>query len=62
MTPVFRRYVNRRISREIGYGAGGERLEAVLEGYCRFLIEKNLSSQKERPYLVRRVRESLLFA
>ena len=30
---------------------GGERLQAVLEGYDRFLIEKDLSSQKERTYL-----------
>lgn len=43
-------------------GAGGERLQAVLEGYDRFLIEKDLSGQKERPYLVRWVREFLLFA
>jgi len=43
-------------------GAGGERLQAVLEGYDRFLIEKELSGQKERPHLVRRVREFLLFA
>ena len=43
-------------------GGGGERLQAVLEGYDRFLVEKDLSSQKERPYLVRRVREFLLFA
>jgi len=33
-------------------GGGGERLQAVLEGYDRFLVEKDLSSQKERPYLV----------
>ncbi len=26
-------------------GTGGERLQAVLEGYDRFLIEKDLSSQ-----------------
>ncbi len=37
-------------------GTGGERLHEVLEGYDRFLIEKDLSSQKERPYLVRWVR------
>ncbi len=43
-------------------GAGGERLQAVLEGYDRFLIDKDLSGQKERPYLVRWVREFLLFA
>ena len=32
---------------------GGERLHEVLEGCDRFLIEKDLSSQKERPHLVR---------
>ena len=32
---------------------GGERLHGTLEGYGRFLIEKDLSSQKERSYLAR---------
>ncbi len=42
--------------------AGGERLNEVLGGYNRFLIQKALSSRKELPYLVRQVRDFLLFA
>ena len=41
---------------------GGERLHGTLEGYGRFLTEKDLSSQKERHYVVRGVIGFPLFA
>ena len=39
-----------------------ERLQEVLEGYATLLKEKELAPPKNQPYLVRWVRESLLFA
>ena len=39
-----------------------ERLNQVLAGYATFLREKELPSAKHQPYLVRWVREFLLFA
>ena len=40
----------------------GERLQAVLGGYAKFIREKALALAKHRPYLVRWVREFLAFA
>ena len=40
----------------------GVRIQAVLEGYAKFLKEKDLALPKHQPYLVRWVREFLLFA
>ncbi len=37
-------------------------LQAVLDGYATFLHEKDLALTKHQPYLVRWVREFLLFA
>ena len=42
--------------------SGEGRLEAVLEGYSKFLLEKDLVPRKHQPYLVRWVRDFLLFA
>ena len=39
-----------------------DRLRAVLEGYGNFLRERDLALSKHQPYLVRWVREFLLFA
>jgi integrase len=41
---------------------GGERLEAVLEGYAKFLRYKDLALPSHQPYLVRWVRQFLRFA
>ena len=38
------------------------RMRAVLDGYAKFLREKDLALPKHQPYLVRWVREFLLFA
>ena len=38
------------------------RLQAVLAGFATFLREKDLALPKHQPYLVRWVREFLLFA
>ena len=40
----------------------GGRMQAVLEGYGKFLRDKELALPKHQPYLVRWVREFLLFA
>ena len=40
----------------------GDRMQAVLKGYGKFLREKDLALAKHQPYLVRWVREFLLFA
>jgi hypothetical protein len=40
----------------------GDPLHEVLDGYAKFLQEKKLALDKHRPYLVRWVREFLLFA
>lgn len=40
----------------------GVRIQAVLEGYAKFLKEKDLALPKHQPYLVRWVREFLFFA
>ena len=40
----------------------GDHLHEVLDGYAKFLQQKNLALDKHQPYLVRWVRESLLFA
>jgi len=40
----------------------GEHLQAVLDGYAKFLRDKDLALPKHQPYLVRWVREFLLFA
>ena len=37
-------------------------MQTVLEGYAEFLRGKHLALPKHQPYLVRRVREFLLFA
>jgi len=37
-------------------------LHEVLGGYAKFLQDKNLALDKQQPYLVRWVREFLLFA
>ncbi len=37
-------------------------LHEVLGGYAKFLQDKNLAMDKHQPYLVRWVREFLLFA
>jgi hypothetical protein len=42
--------------------SGEGRLEAVLEGYSKFLLEKDLVPRKHQPYLVRWVRDFLQFA
>ena len=43
--------------------AGGDgRLQEVLESYAAFLREKELALAKHQPYLVRWVRDFLLFA
>jgi hypothetical protein len=39
-----------------------EQLRAVLDGYAKFLREKDLAPQNHQPYLVRWVREFLAFA
>ena len=40
----------------------GERLQAALDGYAKFLCEKDLAPPKHQPHLVRWVREFLQFA
>ena len=40
----------------------GDRVHEVLDGYAKFLQQKNLALDKHQPYLVRWVREFLLFA
>ena len=40
----------------------GDHLHEVLDGYAKFLQPKNLALNKHQPYLVRWVREFLLFA
>jgi len=40
----------------------GDQLHEVLDGYAKFLQQKNLALDKHQPYLVRWVREFLLFA
>ena len=40
----------------------GEHLRTVLDGYAKFLQETDLALPKHQPYLVRWVREFLLFA
>jgi len=40
----------------------GDHLHEVLDGYAKFLQEKNLALDKHQPYLVHWVREFLLFA
>jgi integron integrase len=40
----------------------GERLEQVLEAYASFLREKELALEKHQPYMVRWVKDFLLFA
>jgi len=40
----------------------GEHLQAVLDVYAKFLRDKDLALPKHQPYLVRWVREFLLFA
>ena len=39
-----------------------ERLQTALDGYAKFLRKKDLALPKHQPYLVRWVREFLLFA
>ncbi len=41
---------------------GDERLRTVLDAYANFVCEKKLAVPKHQPYLVRWVREFLLFA
>ena len=38
------------------------RLQAALDGYAKFLTDKDLAPPKQQPYLVRWVREFLVFA
>jgi len=40
----------------------GVRMQEVLDGYAKFLRERDLALPKHQPYLVRWVREFLLFA
>jgi hypothetical protein len=40
----------------------GDRLQAVLDSYAKFLREKDLALSKHQPYLIRWVREFLHFA
>ncbi len=40
----------------------GDHLHEVLDGYAKFLQDRNLALNKHQPYLVRWVREFLLFA
>ena len=40
----------------------GERLQGALDRYAKFFREKGLALPKHQPYLVRWVREFLLFA
>ena len=40
----------------------GGRLQAALDGYSKFLKDSDLALPKQQPYLVRWVREFLLFA
>ena len=40
----------------------GGRLKTALDGYAKFLKDKDLALPKQQPYLVRWVREFLLFA
>ena len=40
----------------------GEHLEQVLDAYANFLREKELAMPKQQPYVVRRVKDFLLFA
>ena len=40
----------------------GSKLKAVLEGYAKFLRDRDLAPARHRPHLVRWVREFLLFA
>ena len=40
----------------------GQRVQAVLDGYARFLLDRDLALPKHQPYLVRWVREFLAFA
>jgi len=40
----------------------GQRLQAALDGYAKFLQQKDLALPKHQPYRVRWVREFLLFA
>ena len=40
----------------------GGRLQVALDGYAKFLKDKDLTLPKQQPYLVRWVREFLLFA
>jgi len=40
----------------------GKKLKTVLEGYAKFLRDRDLAPPKRQPHLVRWVREFLLFA
>lgn len=40
----------------------GSRLQAVLDGYAKFLRERELALPRHQPYLVRSAREFLHFA
>jgi len=42
--------------------ASEDRFQAVLDGYGKFLREKDLALPRHQPYIVRWVREFLLFA
>jgi hypothetical protein len=43
-------------------GKVGSKLKAVLEGYAKFLRDRDLAPARHQPHLVRLVREFLLFA
>ena len=43
-------------------GDSAARMQVVLDGYAKFLQEKDVAIPKHQPYLVRWVREFLLFA
>ena len=43
-------------------GDSGVRMQAVLGGYTKFLRDEDLALPRDQPYLVRWVREFLLFA
>ena len=40
----------------------GQRLQTTLDGYAKFLQDKDLALPEHQPQLVRRLRELLLFA
>ena len=50
------------IKRKLNMAERDVYLREVIDGYAKFLQDKNLAMDKHRPYLVRWVREFLLFS